>query len=127
MSTYKDLTIMDSLAGSLVLLAVGWLGPDVTFDRGAVPKPALGRLLALATEPQNLTRGLHYCWMCDAESPIEERTPDGSRVWLGNGEIHVPKAAGVTYAMPTLGIDYITAHRYLPPQDFIGAVMDLDM
>jgi hypothetical protein len=44
---------------------------------------------------------------------------------MGNGEIRVTSAAGITYVAPVLVLHYVVAHGYLPPQEFIDAVIEL--
>jgi hypothetical protein len=42
----------------------------------------------------------------------------------GNGEIRVIATAGATtYVAPVLVLHYVVAHGYLPPQEFIDAVL----
>lgn len=48
---------------------------------------------------------------------------NGVDVWLGNGEVEVKGAAGSGYRAPTLLYHYVTEHGYLPPQEFIDAVL----
>jgi hypothetical protein len=43
----------------------------------------------------------------------------------GNGEIRVTSATGITYVAPALVRHYIVAHGYLPPREFIDAVIEL--
>jgi hypothetical protein len=42
----------------------------------------------------------------------------------GNGEIRVRAANGITYVAPVLVLHYVVEHGYLPPQEFIEAVID---
>lgn len=102
---------------------VGWLGADLPFARGPVPPNVRDRLVVLAATPTNVMRGLHYCELCDSESPIEVSvagTHDQIAL-LGTGEVHVA-GNGVTFVAPTLIVHYIDAHDYRPPDAFIDAV-----
>jgi hypothetical protein len=57
-------------------------------------------------------------------------SPGGIRVLdplpgtTGNSEIRVAAANGITYVAPVLVLHYVIAHGYLPPQEFIDAVID---
>jgi len=53
-------------------------------------------------------------------------TRDGKEIYLGNGSIEVSASEeGVVYHAPTLIYHYIVDHQYLPPQEFIDAVLRL--
>src|SRR5262249_16942156 len=41
----------------------------------------------------------------------------------GSGEIHVAGPGGLVFAAPALVWHYVTAHDYLPPEQFIQAVL----
>ena len=45
-------------------------------------------------------------------------------LWLGSAEIRVFSNEGVTYAAPNLIYHYIVDHHYLPPEEFIRAVLE---
>jgi hypothetical protein len=45
------------------------------------------------------------------------------RLELGNGEIRVIGSAGKVYASPVMIYHYMSEHNYLPPQEFIDAVL----
>lgn len=48
---------------------------------------------------------------------------DEESVMLGSAEIWVPGREGCIYAAPTLIVHYVEAHEYLPPPEFIEAVL----
>lgn len=114
MAYFPDLTphVYSSVDGSL---NVGWLSKDEPFPTGDVPDGFLARLRLVPVV--NLYRGVHACEFCSHRA--------GRIDWAksGNGEFKVTHA-GVTYTAPALVAHYIEAHRYLPPQGFIDAVMD---
>ena len=59
--------------------------------------------------------GYHECEFWDLPRP---------ELPIGNGEIHVPGAARtIAYAAPQMLPHYVEAHRYLPPGEFIEAVL----
>ncbi|WP_278263247.1 hypothetical protein [Nocardia sp. AG03] len=43
---------------------------------------------------------------------------------LGNGEILVRGAVGECYIAPVMIIHYVLLHNYLPPREFIDAVLN---
>ncbi|GAA1555537.1 hypothetical protein GCM10009678_43190 [Actinomadura kijaniata] len=95
-------------------LNVGWLSDEQPFPRGTPPDGLLPALRWL-TEGQgvNLTRGWHWCELC---------APKGEEV-TGNGEIRVPGAPGVVYAAPVMITHYVAEHGYLPPAEFVTALL----
>ncbi|KRR18256.1 hypothetical protein CQ14_25405 [Bradyrhizobium lablabi] len=82
----------------------------------------------MIASPVNLTRGWHFCEFCPKPaktvSPGRIRMLDPAARTLGNGEIRVASAAGIIYVAPLLVLHYVVAHGYLPPQEFIDAVIE---
>jgi len=106
---------------------IGWLDAAEPFTTGDVPPEFVDRLTELCAKPVNLTRGFHYCNLCQVPEgqypePVTVATPSGD-VLVGHGEIRVTGDDRVTYAAPDLVVHYVTAHRYRPPQEFIDAVL----
>ncbi|MGW2486753.1 DUF7919 family protein [Streptomyces sp. NPDC001606] len=106
------------------LLNVGWLGGGRDFPTGDCPTGFVDHLIDRASGPARLARGVHHCEFCDRRSPLQVTNKEsGSTAYLGNGEIIVMAASGEIYAAPTLIIHYVIDHDYLPPVEFIEAVM----
>ncbi len=126
MATYADLSpyVYDDETPE-PMLNVGWLGVELPFPRGEVPREVREALVELADRAQNPYRGYHYCEFCREESPIKVDSPTARRgyVSLGNGEIRVRGSDGTLYAAPTLIIHYIDKHGYAPPAQFCAAVL----
>lgn len=102
---------------------VAWLGNGHDFPVGDVPTGFAVRLARLAVSlPVNRTRGWQECPFCAGEYPIRIEV-DGERRAMGDAEIRVSGVDGRIYAAPTLIVHYVAAHRYRPPEEFIGAVM----
>ena len=75
----------------------------------------LGVIKGLAENPVHLCVGQHRCEFCDSAQ---------FEIPVGNGEIHVPAVnRKLAYAAPQLLPHYVEAHRYLPPAEFIEAVL----
>jgi hypothetical protein len=96
----------------LEIVNVGWLDEGNNFPTGESPREFQEALLELCKDPVFLHRGTHACWFCRALHRQVE----------GNGQIRV-SSNHVWYAAPTLVHHYVVAHGYLPPREFIEAVM----
>jgi hypothetical protein len=132
MSYFQDLTpyAYDGRARlDSKVLNVGWLSSDKEFLRGPVPEFFTTRLLRLVESPINLYKGSHSCEFCPG--PVFRKTERGRFTMErilgtgGNGEFHVPGLKGVTYVAPALIVHYVIVHQYLPPQEFVDAVLNL--
>ena len=108
-------------------VAVGWLDVAVPYSKGNPPMPFVAALRTLARSPQRITRGFHRCPFCEehrGESvPGENNLSDEVTALQGNGEIHVRSKTRGIFIAPALIYHYVSAHNYLPPQDFIHAVL----
>lgn len=113
----RDLEASDSWRG-VPVLNVGWLARGRRYARGA-PPPSLAEALKRMTRTHRAeqTRGLHLCPWC--ASRLFSRHPDSPG---GSAQIRV-MGNGVAYAAPELIAHYVEAHGYLPPTDFIEAVL----
>jgi hypothetical protein len=107
----------------LPLLNVGWIDAEHTFPTGECPDGLAAALTRLAQSRVQLTRGYHYCEMClhilgdEANDAIEL-----DLVARGSAEFRV-LGHRVVYAAPELIVHYVTAHAYLPPDEFCTAVL----
>jgi len=132
MAYFPDLTRYaygrgDEIEGGDRDLNVGWLARGHDFTRGDAPAGLVDALLACATRPARLYRGMHTCDLCPAPGPGQPRITtmelDGRQVRLGNGEVRVQASDGLWYTAPTLVAHYVAAHAYLPPVPFVDAVL----
>jgi hypothetical protein len=127
MAYIPDLTIDSSgYSGSdpwndRVVKSVGWMEPPHPLPIGDVPAGFIDRLAAFCTWDKlvNLTCGYQDCEFCATKHGHWH--PDRRRI--GNGEIRV-LGDGVAYAAPSMIAHYVAVHRYLPPAEFIDAVMN---
>ncbi|WP_441350949.1 DUF7919 family protein [Streptomyces sp. or3] len=103
------------------VLNVGWLGRGKRYSKG-VPPPSLTETLKRMTRTHRVqqTRGHHLCPWC--ASRLFPRHPEGPQ---GSAEIRV-MGNGVAYAAPELVAHYVEAHGYLPPTEFMEAVLSPD-
>ncbi len=106
------------------MLSVGWLDAEHEFTRGAVSEDVLDGILALCFKPVNQTRGFHQSPFLKSPSlgyPVEYK---GQKMLLGSAEIAVSGRGGKCYAAPNLIYHYIKDCGYLPPQEFLDALMN---
>jgi hypothetical protein len=104
------------------LVNVGWLDNKHAFARGKLPDQAIEALLDLCASPVNRTRGFHTCPFCDNLGFGIVVQKCGREFRLGSAEIRV-RTATFTYVAPDMIYHYVVAHGYLPPQDFVSALM----
>jgi hypothetical protein len=109
------------------VLNIGWLSATHGFTRNTADEQFVDALRRLVASPVNLYRGKHTCEFCPPP-PMKLirggfRVPDEPPGTTGTGEIRVLAKNGVTYVAPVLVLHYVVAHGYLPPQDFVDAVI----
>lgn len=109
---YEDLTPYEYFAKDLVkCLNVGWLEKGKYFPVGKPSKEFLERLDDYEEKRYYQTKGLHSCQFCE------------ENVHSSN-EIRVVGKDGKVYASPRLIFHYVKTHDYLPPSEFIEAVLN---
>jgi hypothetical protein len=121
MPCFADLAEYDYVGGRVPgLLCVGWLAAGQSFATGKTPE-AFRVALAVLCETRAVTGtwGHHACEFCPGAS-----WHDRYYCINGTGEIRVRSKTGTRYAAPRLIMHYVEAHDYLPPADFIAAVME---
>ncbi|MFG2894975.1 hypothetical protein [Streptomyces sp. NPDC048248] len=100
------------------VLNVGWLRRGKRYPKGAPPPKLAATLNRMArTHRARQTRGFHDCPWCTSRLFLGRS--DGPRA---SAEIRV-MGSGVAYAAPELVGHYVERHRYLPPAEFIEAVL----
>ncbi|SDI64253.1 hypothetical protein SAMN05216588_1217 [Pseudomonas flavescens] len=111
---------------------VGWLGAEYDFSQGEVNQFFLQKLRDAIigndffNAQVNRTRSTSPCPLCGC-SEIEVNNDHG-REFLGAAELWIPAIKeGFYYAAPTLIMHYVSKHLYLPPLEFIEALVGLDM
>jgi len=106
---------------SVSLRAVGWLEHPQPFTSGAVKSTVTSKLKAIADQtraayPQYCFRGVMSCSLC-----LFAGLPSPGPIW-SQENIFVP-GSGVVYVAPGGITHYIEAHSYLPPPEFVEAVL----
>jgi hypothetical protein len=121
---YADLSRYEYLPDQPEMLNIGWLALGYEFSVGPVPPEAMRRLLVMADDQVNVTRGIHRCEFCDLDAMVSMAAPvNGGLVYLGMGELHVQGDGGPVYSAPSLIVHYIAEHKYQPPEEFQQAVL----
>ncbi|MQS09804.1 hypothetical protein [Streptomyces alkaliphilus] len=133
MSYYPDLSpyhyLPSTVPEGVVALNVGWLSWRRPYPKGKSPGSfveALERLCKNNTTAK--TRGLHSCRLFRGFKPscgkVSLETDTGP-ITLGSSEIRVVTGKGEWLISPDLVFHYVTRHDYLPPEEFMKAVMEL--
>jgi hypothetical protein len=113
MAFYEDLSPYNYTHYCEKELNIGWLQKDKDFPVGDTPEGFLERLKWFAEKPFPMFHaGHHLCEFC------EDKNANSSC------ELRIVGADDTVYACPILIIHYIEVHKYLPPQQFIDAVMN---
>jgi hypothetical protein len=96
----------------IIRVKVGWLDSSQPFELGVVPYSFVDKLKEL--KPVIRTRGWHDCPFCHRAK--------SSNQFL----IEVPgRGNKVMYDVPEMIIHYIEEHNYVPPREFINAIINL--
>ncbi|TDC73499.1 hypothetical protein [Streptomyces hainanensis] len=131
MTYFADLTpyayLPSSVPPGVRALNVGWLEAGRPFTFGRPPEHFTERLgLLCRDQPRARSMGLHACDQPHPSGgPLVPVYADigGESVMLGTAEVRVVSATGEWLVAPTLVHHYVTHHGYLPPPDFVEAVL----
>jgi hypothetical protein len=99
------------------VLNVGWLDQDHAFTKGETAQEFREALRRLCENPIHLHRGFHVCQFCPSKFPVAQE------LTVGNGQIRIKGADGTWFAAPTMIHHYVVAHNYMPPPEFVHAVL----
>ena len=116
MTFFPDMSTITVVAAGRQVRAIGWLDRDHEFPQGDVPAGFVERLEQFVAHSHESARelgfptflGFHECGFCGNAN--------------GDGEFGVPRGQ-LLFVAPVLILHYVSAHRYLPPADFVTAVM----
>jgi hypothetical protein len=108
---------------------IGYLRRSIHYRRGEVSDLVLERLVSLAKHPYIEFFGYHYCNLgqclgfdSEAQPALEERYKEFVIRDRCSTDIVVPGKSEIFIA-PALILHYIRSHRYLPPSNFVEAVL----
>ncbi len=126
MTRFNDLTSYSyGTAESTEVTAqnIGWLAPGIAFPTASPDPQFVERLWHYCKISVGQTRGLHRYEFCHSrDSNIARR--NGEELLLGSAEIRVLASTGQLYAAPNLIYHYVVSHNYLPPAEFVRAVLN---
>src|SRR4051812_16575626 len=116
MAHFADLDTATQIATGPHVRAVGWLSAEHSYPEGSVSESFIARLRTLCAGWNDSVRALrwpvaagpHTCELCK-----EFRT---------SGNLGIP-ADGVLFVAPEMVAHYVEKHEYLPPREFIQAVL----
>jgi hypothetical protein len=111
LSPYAYLHPEEELSGTV---NIGWLGREHPFSTGPTSEEFRVKLGRLCQRRVKQTRGFYRCPFCKGEARL-----------ASSSEMRVAHLAKV-YAAPSLVLHYVVAHGYLPPAEFIAAVLAWD-
>lgn len=115
-SSKNQMSYIADLTNNGHIIAVGWLHPDHPVTAGAPPEAFIARLKEFA-RLAHLTGeaigagamgGVHTCEFCQK--------------FVATNSIYVPKGSNL-FSAPVMIYHYVEKHGYLPPSEFIDAVM----
>jgi hypothetical protein len=118
MTFFPDLGTLTMVAGGPHVRAIGWLDPAFPFPTGMPPRGFPERLseFVAASKASGISPmfgvfpGGHHCELCD----------DGAA--HGAANIGVP-SGDIIFIAPALVAHYVADHQYLPPDEFVAALI----
>jgi len=124
MTYIKDLSKYDYLydCNTTNTKNIGWLDNVHGFSTGTVSDEVIKKLERISKISVNRTRGLHSCEICGSKNIVIHHI-DGEPFLVGDAEIRVFSAAGNIYAAPNMLLHYIINHNYMPPEEFLDAII----
>jgi hypothetical protein len=114
---YPDLSTQCQVDQGDHIRTVGWLSKDHPFPTGTVASEFLAALwahLCAAWQPV-YSMGVHFCDFCPTPMPDAGRVGGSRNLWI--------PAESAVYVAPELVAHYVKDHGYLPPDEFINAVL----
>lgn len=104
---------------------IGWLGDKEDFKKGQVSEEFLRALWEYIKYPIHRKRGWHTNKGLDVDTSIFVAECEGYDVLLGTYEIRVLSLNKcLIYASPSMILHYIIDHHYLPPKEYMDAVIN---
>ncbi len=110
---------------------IGWICYGKPYSIGDAPSAFKNKLKTIFISAStykytfNIIRGNSPCELCHEKIYLYNGLRD---IPLGFCEILIPSLIkGEFYASPSLIVHYIKEHNYLPPQEYIDSVMQVDL
>lgn len=126
MTYYKDLSeYMYRSSKEKNIVNVGWIDGEHKYLKGDVTEYFIRALWEYIKYPVNKTRGIHSDIALEGGMKKFVAKYQGYNILLGTAEIRVIDTKNnIVYAAPNLIIHYVINHHYIPPQNFIDAVIN---
>ncbi|MFG1496799.1 hypothetical protein ABMA57_09210 [Saccharospirillum sp. HFRX-1] len=129
---YNDYSLYSHFLSEPVSSAynIGWLDVENEFKKGAVPVGFVDKLnsIIIGTNSFNAQisrkRSARKCKLCNSDY-ISIENQEGKEV-LGAANLLIPYAQNTYFIAPTMVGHYISYHNYMPPEEFISAVLCVD-
>jgi len=107
---FKDLEEKEMSFG-VVLVKVGWLDKGQPYTEGTPPKEFVDKVKRIPLSVH--TKGWHTCPFCGNAKSYSQ--------------YNIRISGKKYYDIPEMILHYIKEHNYLPPQEFIDAVMNVKL
>jgi len=126
MPYFKDLTnyqylLWDEKNPNEYVFNVGWLDEFNDFPKGETSQEFKDKLRFYFKFPQQQTCGFRSCCFCYKEDGLPK---EGQRWYISDSEIWIVGKNNKIYASPKMIVHYVEQHNYLPPPEFIEAVLN---
>lgn len=108
----------------LNIFNVGWIDKEHEYEKGSLNEEFSENLFLFCACAVYSSAHYHVCPFCDDGRCGIKVERNGEVIIIGGAEIRVPGKWKI-YAAPNLIYHYVTEHNYLPPQEFIEAVIRL--
>lgn len=113
---FADLDTATQIAVGPHVRAIGWLSAGHAYTKGAAPESFVARLRTLCASWSDSVRALRWPVACGFH------TCEFCEEFHASGNIGIP-GDGVLFVAPEMVAHYVEKHDYLPPQQFIRAVL----
>lgn len=105
-----------------IIKIVGWLSKNHAFAKGKVEVELLDRLWQFCKQPLGQGIRQNACQLCPHGTPTLEEY-NGEQQDMSGWRLLLICNDQVAYLAPHVIFHYIVAHQYLPPPEFLEAVM----
>lgn len=126
MAYYEDLTSYEyGECYNDKTVNIGWIDEVHSYPKGEIAGEFILSLWEYIKYPINQTRGVYHNKRLDPQTSFHFAHYEGYHMTLGDAEIRVVDLENdLIYAAPNLILHYIITHQYLPPEQFVNAVIN---
>jgi hypothetical protein len=116
MAHFPDLGTATQIASGPHVRAIGWLSAEHPYAKGFAPLTFVDRLRFLCDQWGRSVEALHWGVFAGFH------TCEFCKKFRRSGNLGVP-AGTVLFVAPEMVVHYVAEHDYLPPQEFVDAVL----